>query len=166
MDSRRTEIVVIAGLLAATLVFGFFIIPAAIGLSFNTGGTGLSPRFMPQIATAGIALALAYGFVLLALTKGSDNAEPSIGSTTDRHPLRALGVVLICLLFAFLGFSVGGFYLGGIAMAFFLTLLLGERKVHNVVLVPILILASIYVVFELGLQIRLPKADIFPGLPI
>ena len=51
-------------------------------------------------------------------------------------------------------------------MAALLIFLLGERKVRNVLLFPVIILIVIYLVFELGFQIRLPKADIIPGLPV
>jgi len=34
------------------------------------------------------------------------------------------------------------------------------------VLLPILILAVIYGLFELGFQIKLPKSNLFPGMPI
>ena len=65
---------------------------------------------------------------------------------------------MISMFFAYFGFAIGGFYLGGVAMAIVLTLLLGERKALNVVFVPVLVLASIYLIFELGLQIKLPKS--------
>ncbi len=47
-----------------------------------------------------------------------------------------------------------------------LTLLLGERKVFYVLFVPVLTLAVIYGIFELGFQIKLPKADFIPGIPV
>ena len=47
-----------------------------------------------------------------------------------------------------------------------LAVLLGERKLPTILLFPVLILTAIYVIFELGLQIRLPKADFFSSLPL
>jgi TM2 domain-containing membrane protein YozV len=80
--------------------------------------------------------------------------------------LRAVIVVAICLFFSLVGFRVAGFYLGGVAMAFFLMLLLGERKPFNILGVPILVLLVIYLVFELGFQIRLPKSGLIPSIPV
>ncbi len=166
MSSRRLELLIITALLAAALAFGFVVIPIAIDLGINSSGTGLSPRFMPQLATVGLALALAFGLAQLALGKESSRAESPLESTGGDHPLRALGAVMISLLFAYYGFAIGGFYLGGIAMAMIMTLLLGERKALIVIFVPVLVLASIYLIFELGLQIKLPKSDLFSGIPI
>jgi len=82
------------------------------------------------------------------------------------HPLRAVTAMAICLLFAAFGFRVSGFYLGGVAMAALLTLLLGERKPLNVIGIPILVLIVIYLVFEFGFQIRLPKSGLIPSIPV
>ncbi len=51
-------------------------------------------------------------------------------------------------------------------MAVLLTLLLGERRVLISIVFPTLLLAVIYLVFEIGLQVRLPKSGLFPGLAI
>ncbi len=157
---------VIGGLIAGTLGLGFGLIPAGIEEGFGSQGGGLSPRSMPRITVAGIALAAAYGLFQMIFAKGPVDAAPATRDKSTTHPLRAAGAVLICLLFAFIGFDAIGFYLGGVAMAVLLTLLLGERKVLFVLLLPILTLALVYGLFELGFQIKLPKADFIPGIPI
>ena len=166
LSVRHREILAIALLLIAALAFGFVLLPYGIGLGYGSGGAGLSPRFMPQIATAGIALALAFGLIETIVVTDSTREQPPLHVQNGGHPLRAIIVVLICLFFAHVGFGLAGFYLGGVSMAALLILLLGERKVRNVLLFPIIILTVIYLVFELGFQIRLPKADFIPGLPI
>jgi hypothetical protein len=157
---------VIGGLIAGTLGLGFGLIPAGIDEGFGSQGTGLSPRSIPQITVAGITLALAYGLFQTFLAKYPIDEAPTTRDKSATHPLRAAGAVLICLLFAYIGFDAIGFYLGGVAMAALLTLLLGERKVLYVLLLPILTLALIYGLFELGFQIKLPKADFIPGISI
>jgi hypothetical protein len=51
-------------------------------------------------------------------------------------------------------------------MAAILTLLLGERELLKVIVFPILVLLVIYVVFEFGFQIRLPKSGLIPSVPV
>ena len=153
-------------LLVATLIFGFYLIPLGINEGFGEIGPGLSPRFMPELATAGIALALAFGLACYLFFPSSQSDADIQSPDDDGHPLRAVAVISICLFFAAFGFRVAGFYLGGVAMAALLTFFLGERKLLNVVVIPILVLAVIYVVFEMGFQIRLPKSNLIPGVPI
>ena len=166
LSKRNREVLLIGGLIAGAAGFGLGLIPAGIEEGFGSQGPGLSPRAMPQVAVAGIALALVFGLVQMILAKNPIDEIPATGGKRVSHLLRAIGAVLICLLFAYLGFDILGFYFGGMVMAAALTLLLGERKVIYVVLLPILILALIYGLFELGFQIKLPKSGFIPGIPI
>lgn len=166
MQDRKGEILLLVGLIVIVLVFSLVLLPLGIEKGFGSPGPGLSPRAMPQLASTGIALALAYGLLLALLGNQRTSEEPESPGPPGAHPLRAIGAVFICLAFAHLGFALFGFYLGGVGMAMFLTLLLGERQLFRVVIIPVLILALIYGIFELGFQIHLPKADFIPGLPI
>ena len=166
MNSQRREILLLAGLIAVALGFGLSLLPIGIQEGFGSDGPGLSPRAMPQVAVAGIVLALGYGLLIALLGTARTIEAQASPRLRGAHPLRAIGAVLICFLFAYLGFALLGFYLGGVVMAVLLTLLLGERQVFKVVVIPILILALIYGIFELGFQIRLPKAGFIPGLPL
>lgn len=166
VSERARQLLVIGGLLACTLGLGFGVIPAGIEEGFGSKGPGLSPRIMPQIATTGITLALVFGLFRTILAKDQIDETLATGEKSGDHPLRAAGAILICLLFAYIGFDALGLYLGGVAMAAALTLLLGERKLLYVLLLPILTVAVIYGLFELGFQIKLPKSNLIPGIPI
>lgn len=165
MSVKSREIIIIAVLLLMTAIFGFVLIPIGIREGFGASGAGLSPRFMPELATIGIAIALIFGLIRhLFVAESNEGPDPS--SEGGDHPMRAVIVVTICLFFSVIGFRVAGFYLGGVAMAFSLTMLLGERKLLKVVVFPILILFVIYLVFEFGFQIRLPKSGLIPSIPV
>jgi TM2 domain-containing membrane protein YozV len=166
MSVKSREITIITVLLITTAIFGFVLIPVGIREGFGSDGAGLSPRFMPELATAGIALALIFGLLRHLFIAESNESADLESANEDERPLRAVIVVAICLFFSLVGFRVAGFYLGGVAMAFFLMLLLGERKPFNVLGVPILVLLVIYLVFELGFQIRLPKSGLIPSIPV
>ncbi len=166
MSEKSREIATIAGLLLVTAIFGFVLIPIGIREGFGSGGAGLSPRFMPELATIGIAVALIFGLVKKFLAAESGGAANAVSENDDGDPMRAVIVIAICLFFALIGFRVAGFYLGGVVMAASLTALLGERKILKVVVFPILVLLVIYVVFEFGFQIRLPKSGLISSIPV
>ena len=123
---------------------------------------GLTPRFMPQLATAAIVLALAWG-LLNSLIRTQTTAKQAEGS--ENHVFPPIAAVAICIAFATIGFALAGFYLGGTGMAVLLTVLLGERRAWVIILFPILLLAAIYLLFELALNVRLPRFGLIPGLP-
>jgi hypothetical protein len=166
MSVKSREIIIITVLLLSTAIFGFVLIPAGIGEGFGASGAGLSPRFMPELATIGIAGALLFGLARHLFVAASNEEPDSSSEAEGGHPLRAVTVIAICLFFSLIGFRMAGFYLGGIAMACSLTLLLGERKLINVIVFPVLVLIVIYLVFEFGFQIRLPKLGLIPSVPI
>lgn len=166
MNVRSQEIFIIAVLLSVTAIFGLVLIPLGIREGFGTDGAGLSPRFMPELATIGIAVALVIGLLRHLFVAESNERSETVSDSEGGHPLRAVTIIMICLFFSFVGFRVAGFYLGGVAMALLLMLLLGERKFFNVVVFPILVLLVIYLVFELGFQIRLPKSGLIPSIPV
>jgi TM2 domain-containing membrane protein YozV len=166
MNVKSREITTITVLLITTAIFGLVLIPIGIREGFGSGGAGLSPRFMPELATAGIALSLIFGLLRHLFIAASNESGDLESANDDGHPLRAVVVVAICLFFSLIGFRVAGFYLGGVAMAFLLMMLLGERKLFNVLGFPILVLLVIYLVFEFGFQIRLPKSGLIPSIPV
>ena len=159
----RPESLALAGLLAVTVVFGLWVLPAAIGLGAAGSGAGLSPRFMPQLATLGMALALAWGLYRSFATARVVDKPGGDPAGLARIPF---GALLICLAFALIGFDVAGFYPGGVCMAVLLAVLLGERRPWVIVLFPILLLAGIYLLFELALNVRLPRFGLIPGVPV
>jgi len=163
MKTARRESVAIAALLAAAILFGLWILPAGISLGGAGPGEGLSPRFMPRLATAAMVLALAWG-LLSSLTGTRSPRKPREGRQS--HIYMPIGGVAICLAFAGVGFALVGFYIGGICMAALLTVLLGERRPWVVIVFPTLLLAAIYLLFELALNVRLPRSGLIPGLPI
>lgn len=163
MKRLRPESLGIGALLSAALLFGLWVLPAGIGLGGMGQVEGLTPRFMPQLATAAIVLALAWG-LLNSLIRKQSTAKTVEGS--ESHVYLPIAGVTICMAFATVGFALAGFYLGGICMAVLLTILLGERRAWVIILFPTLLLAAIYLLFELALNVRLPRFGLIPGLPV
>ncbi len=166
MSVRSREAAIIAGLLLVTAVFGLVLIPMGIREGYGSSGAGLSPRFMPEIATMGIAVALLFGLVKQLLSVETAAGAEAHPDGVVGHPMRAVIVIAICLFFSLVGFRMAGFYLGGVVMAASLTALLGEREILKVVVFPVLVLIVIYIVFEFGFQIRLPKSGLIASIPV
>ena len=163
MKPARPESIAIGGLLAAAVVFGLWVLPLGIGLGAAGDGTGLSARFMPQLATTAMVLALAWGlYRSFVETRAIDRPDRDQEGRV-RIPI---GGLLICLAFAVIGFDLVGFYVGGICMAVLLAVLLGERRPWVIVLFPTLLMAGIYLLFEVALNVRLPKFGLIPGLSV
>lgn len=150
-------------LLAAAVLFGLWVLPAGISPGGAGGGEGLSPRFMPRLAAAAIVLALAWGLLNSLIRKPRAKKTASDGESHIYVPI--VGVA-VCMAFATIGFALAGFYIGGVCMAILLTVLLGERRAWVIILFPTLLLATIYLLFELALNVRLPRFGLIPGLPV
>ena len=163
MKPVHQESLAIGAMLAAAILFGLWVLPLGIGAAGAGQGVGLSARFMPQLATLGIVLALAWG--LYGSLTGTAPAVKA-GGGQGGHVRKPIGAVAICLVFAVIGFELAGFYVGGVCMAVLLTVLLGERRLPVIVLFPTLLLATIYLLFEFALSVRLPKFGLIPGLPV
>ena len=163
MKRISPEVITIGAFLAAAITFGLWVLPAAIAPGDSSQGAGLSPRFMPRLAVASTVLALAWG--LFRSLVGNRQAEQQARRPREQILTPIYGVA-ICIVFAGIGFELAGLYLGGILMAVLLTLLLGERRPWVIILFPAVLLAAIYVLFELALNIRLPRLGLIPGLPI
>lgn len=163
MKRIHPEVITIGAFLAAAITFGLLVLPAAIAPGGSSQGAGLSPRFMPQLALASIVLALAWGLFRSLTGKQQPEQQARHRGRQIHTPIYG---VAICIVFACIGFELAGFFVGGICMAVLLTLLLGERRPWVIFLFPAVLLATIYVLFELALNIRLPRLGLIPGLPI
>ena len=155
---RRAQLAAILALLAAALVFLLAGVPLGIAPYRLEAGLGFSPRLVPAVAATGLVLALCFGLVA-TLRAGSAQAhsEGQDRGDAEAPDLRRIAIAaLLCLGFAFLVPVAGGFYLLGAALVAAVAWLLGERRIGWLVMYPVLLLASIYAIFELGFQLRFP----------
>lgn len=162
-DGRRQEAVVTLLLVVLALIFLLLVIPAGIGVGFSVSASPGTPRLVPQLASAGMILALLCGLVAIlrnpAAEQGTDvpagDALPDEAEATGAW--RPVTVSLACLLTATWGFVWFGFYVGSAMLMVVLKLLLGERRPVPLLVVPLLTVLCIYVLFELGFQINMPQ---------
>jgi hypothetical protein len=158
---RYRETIVTLLAMALVLVFMLLVIPAGIGVGFSVSASPGTPRLVPQLASAGMILALLCGLVAI-LRHGSamppaDVQNDSTGESTAAVTWRPAIVSVVCLLVAFWGFAWLGFYAGSALLMVVLKLLLGERRPVHLIIVPLLTVVCIYVLFDLGFQINMPQ---------
>lgn len=149
-------------LIALVLVFLLVVIPAGIGVGVSVSAALGTPRLVPQLASVGMILALLCGLVgiLWHRAAGPDPEAPAGDALPDEPNAtvwRPALVSLACLLTAVWGYSWLGFYVGSAMLMVVLTLLLAERRPTHLLLVPLLTVLCIYVLFDLGFQIRMPQ---------
>jgi hypothetical protein len=109
------------------------------------------PAFFPLILSAGLAT-LALGILIRALRGSESNGE----SVEPRHglgkPLLAMGLTALYVVF----FEKIGFFVSTWLYCLFVTWLLAERRRLLLLTVPLLCMLSLYLLFDIGLGIRLP----------
>ena len=73
---------------------------------------------------------------------------------------RSAAILCCCMLYGFLFVPYLGFYISSFGFVVFLSVLLAERRPVVLILLPILLLAGIYVAFEKGFTIFLPRGEL------
>jgi hypothetical protein len=151
-------------LIALALVLLLIVIPAGIAVNVSVSASPGTPRLVPQLAVSGIISALLYGLFEMLRNRPpihdplaqSTGPEAGVAPSLDRT-WRAALVCLACLLCAFWGFFWIGFYAGSVILMVVVKLLLGERRFLQLLVIPVLTVACIYLLFEAGFQVRMPQ---------
>jgi hypothetical protein len=156
--SRRAQLAGIVTLLVGALAYLLVGVPLGIVPYRLESGLGFSPRLLPVVAAVALAAALCFGLVATLRAGGSGGAADEGGGadTGGTDTRRIVIAALLCLGFAFLVPVAGGFYLLGAALVAAIAWLLGERRPAWLVVYPVLLLASVYGIFEWGFQMRFP----------
>ncbi|MCP1336964.1 tripartite tricarboxylate transporter TctB family protein [Futiania mangrovi] len=178
MKALNGEAMLAMAVLAACALFSFVIVPAGVDTSY-VDPRDLGPRFILDIASAGMALAAGAALVRIGLGKAaSGEAAPSQAEAPvpepraeahadERRGRRRVLVVLAALgIYSFVLIDLIGFYVASVVTLGAVTWLLGERRVALVALYALVLTASIYVLFEMVLQSRLPKGWILQSLGV
>jgi hypothetical protein len=172
-DSRAGETVLLIAFIVLAAVLALVVVPAGISASRMPGVT---PRTVPYGVAAGIALLClirlaALWIVPQSLAGASEvvasdpeaDLEPDSEPEEERYTGRLALIVAGCFLFSALLVPYLGFYLAGISFVAGIMGILGERRLRFLVLVPTGLALAIYVLFEMGFSIRLPKGTLLLG---
>lgn len=116
-------------------------------------GSGVGPRFFPRLTL----ISIIFTSVLLAfnaLRNPEKQKETKISSPKEKK--RLLGVLILSLLLGFSFSWIGGYTTIFLYVLFFL-LIWGQRNLKTVLLTPMLVTLSIYLLFYQLLSVRMPR---------
>jgi hypothetical protein len=169
---RSSEIRLLIILLALVGLFTFWMIPASVKDPEGFGyAQGLAPSFTVYMVAIFAAITLLARLVRVwrevprdagssaSLNENeNDWDEPVHNDTTSQK--RSWTIIGSCLLFAFILIPYAGFYASSFAFIVILAIIMGERRIIILVLLPAILLVGIYLGFEKGFTISLPRGEI------
>ncbi|MEQ8348369.1 MAG: tripartite tricarboxylate transporter TctB family protein [Sneathiellaceae bacterium] len=179
------EAVLAAAVLCGCLLFSFVVVPLGVDTSY-VEERDLGPRFILDLASAGIALAALSCLLRIGLAGLRQGARPAgrggraaadaatadagrsgADGTAGEEKAGARRVLLVLAaigIYAFLLIDLIGFYVASVLTLWLVTWLLGERRLLLVTVYALLLTGGIFALFEIVLQTRLPKGWVLQGL--
>tara|TARA_B110000467_G_C18333032_1_gene494947 strand:+ start:967 stop:1491 length:525 start_codon:yes stop_codon:yes gene_type:complete len=150
-------------LLSLTLFFNFWVVPFGVADPENFGyEDGLAPSFAVYLVGILALVTLMYQFIKVFIFKINKvtNSNTKLNSFEVLSITRSKKIISSCLIYSFLLVPNIGFYFGSIIFIITLSVLMGERRVSILTVVPLIVMLFIFLGFEKGFQIFLPE-DIF-----
>lgn len=164
-DAKRSEMLQLVILLAATAVFYFVIIPTGIEDPEGFGlDQGLPPSFSARLVAVLAAILMLYRLAQILLDKaspGSTAVQDGGAVVVGVMPVRGMAGMAMTLLFAFVLVPQLGFYIGGPILLCVLLRVLGETRPVRLVVYPAIVTLLIWGLFGQLLSVRLPVGLLF-----
>jgi putative tricarboxylic transport membrane protein len=134
------------------VVLGFCAVASALTIDVPTGGTGgtVGPNFLPWLMIGGLSL-----FALILLWR-SQRHTPAAQAPFGARLLAQLGGFLLLMLAYAWAYEPIGYLVSSVVFFVVALLLLGERRLLQLVLVPPAIVGAVYVVFTYVMQVYMP----------
>lgn len=142
------------------LLFGIFLL---ILIPYQVSGvkiTSLGPKFLPYLVAIGITI-----LSLLSVIEGFLNKE-SIGEEADRETkenksyIRTI-LTLLSLVIWLLLVPIIGFVITTIAFIATIIVIIGEYKIYQLIIIPLVVAFSVYYIFNNILNVILPEGIFF-----
>ena len=134
------------------VVLGFCAVASSLTLDVPTMGTGgtVGPNFLPWLMIGGMSL-----FALILLWR-SQRQAPAAQSPFGARLLAQLGGFLLLMLVYAWAYEPIGYLVSSVVFFVVALLVLGERRLLQLVLVPPAVVGSVYVVFTYVMQVYMP----------
>lgn len=137
---RVIGLIIVAGGIALAILIS--------GIEINAQQSTLSARFFPTLL---VAVLIGFG-ILLVLRPGLQSTSKVLTDITQRRGiLIAVLFLTYCLTFRYVDFRFGAW-----AFTLLAQWVLGSRKPLELILVPILVSGSVFLIFRYGFTILLP----------
>lgn len=170
LETRAGETVLLLGFIGLAAVLWFVVVPAGIPTSRMSAGAAVTPRSLPYAVALSIAVLCLVRLAALWLLPQPELEDPQVpagsGAGETRHPFRLAAIVVLCLFYGHTLIPLAGFYLSSILLLAVVAVLLGERHWPTLLLVPTGLAAAVFLLFERGFMIRLPKGAIASLWPV
>jgi len=156
VSRKNTELVVSGGLVVFSVSLYLYTILQQTGRS---GFHGLAPYVYPKITIILIGLVSAASFVKVLLQyRGKEKVEKSPISSMELKPVLVFMLGTLAYIY---GIVYIGFYTSSVSALICSMLYLGFRKVITILLVTAVTTGSIYLIFQVGLRIRMTHGVLF-----
>lgn len=121
---------------------------------------GVTTRFMPYVVTILIAVCAAVDLIQIGF-KEKRRAEKESKTYFDRRGILRVFLSILAMAVYLLTVKMLGFVVATILLVAVIMLLMGSRNWKQILLVSVLLTLVVYVVFKLGLNLRLPTGLFF-----
>lgn len=134
------------------VVLGFCAVASVLTLDVPTNGTGgtVGPSFLPWLMIGGMSL-----FALILLWRSQRHAPAAMAPFGARLLAQLGGFLILMLLYAW-AYEPVGYLISSVAFFVVTLLVLGERRLLQLLLVPPGVVGSVYVVFAYAMQVYMP----------
>lgn len=134
------------------VVLGLSAVAAALTLDVPAAGTGgtMGPSFLPWLMIGGMSL-----FALILLWR-SQRQAPSAAAPFGARLLAQLGGFLLLMLAYAWAYEPVGYLVSSVVFFVAALLMLGERRLLQLLLVPPGVVGSVYLVFTYVMQVYMP----------
>lgn len=123
--------------------------------------TGLAPAFFPELA---FSLMILLSFILLISTlikRYKQNIKTRMTEKLDRDQTRQVITVSLILLVYIHMIGVVGYYVSSLFTLITIMLIFRVRKWYKILLPPLVLMVVVFLFFEKGLKIFLPRGFLF-----
>ena len=164
MARRRDELILVLALLALAALVWFWLIPATVPAFVDRDSGDISARFVPQLATAVMILALLGRLFRLIVPVPVGPLAPPDPEPVEPLDRRSVVVLAGVALFALVLIRVVGFHLASALLALGFARYLGQRRPLVLAAFTLVLVAGIHLLFEHVFGIPLPRGTLWRGL--
>ncbi|MEA4846319.1 MAG: tripartite tricarboxylate transporter TctB family protein [Clostridiaceae bacterium] len=143
----------LVSMMVAGLIY-FYLAPSYIKSNVTSG---LSPQFFPKLWAFVIFLAALIQLVVILLKPESIESDGDLEDWPAERRKRGLAVMSFIIFYVFVLIELLGFFIATPLVLAGSFLLLGERSILKIILVSLIFTISVYMLFEIGLDIYLPR---------
>jgi hypothetical protein len=159
-DRLKEQDVIIGGILTVLSSVIYFLIRFSELHSLSRGEIGLSPAFFPELAFLFFIISSVI-LLISSLVRRRKQDKTEITQSVNRTQIRQIGIILLLLLVYISLIDVVGYYISSFCTLFTLMLVFKVRGWYKILLISMSVMAVVFLFFEKGLRVLLPRGFLF-----